>query len=269
MPIALAMLASAAAESTALFRARHMDMRCGAAGPLGASTASSSGTRTTWDHTSAPTTTVSSSSSNTSGCSCSRSARKLLLVFTLPGLEACALAAAARAAGLPVYCRLLAFCVTRLGSASRVDTRRSRRALRPTARAPGGWALWALELASCCTLSALSCTVLPDLCAAMPRAETDVCCTRMAGTGAAPGSGGCQLVILRLRACRGLARAGRAAAASGGNCTNSSLPACSAAAVPRLGLRSSPLPCLLVTTGPEAPVATGPAPAAVLSCGMT
>ncbi|KAL6752198.1 hypothetical protein V8C86DRAFT_2761381 [Haematococcus lacustris] len=101
IPIAWAMLASAAADSTVAERVGHTEARRAPLGLLGASTASSSGTLTTWDHTSEPTTTVSSTSSTSSGCSCSRSARKLPLLFTLPGrcLDS---AAAVRAAGLPV-----------------------------------------------------------------------------------------------------------------------------------------------------------------------
>ncbi|KAL6747452.1 hypothetical protein V8C86DRAFT_2909383 [Haematococcus lacustris] len=102
MPMALAILASAAADSNKLLRATLMAARRAFAKLVGGSTANSSGTLTTLDHTSEPTTTVASNNSSTSsGCSCSRSARKSLLIFTLPG-RCLNLAAAARAAGLPV-----------------------------------------------------------------------------------------------------------------------------------------------------------------------
>ncbi|KAL6760574.1 hypothetical protein V8C86DRAFT_2550952 [Haematococcus lacustris] len=147
-PIARFMLALAAVENKGPLRAKVMEAWRGRGKVCGVSAARLSGTLTTWDQMSAPSPTLSNTSPTSSGCSCSRSERKLLLVWGLPASRP-KQAVAARAAGLPVYSRLLAFwyrmflpspehSVTMLGSASMVDSRRSRRALRPATMGAGG-----------------------------------------------------------------------------------------------------------------------------------
>ncbi|KAL6759986.1 hypothetical protein V8C86DRAFT_2561874 [Haematococcus lacustris] len=157
---------------------------------------------------SAPSPTLSNTSPTSSGCSCRRSERKLLLVWGLPASRP-KQAVAARAAGLPVYSRLLAFwyrmfckassirprsreapgktvqelltlpspehSVTMLGSASMVDSRRSRRALRPATMGAGGSTARPWPPMPGSMLLLLSCGSLLGMLSAGLRAEISWC----------------------------------------------------------------------------------------------